>query len=176
MPYSVLVFCCQPKFSVILPLPDLKLFSDMASKAIRNYEQAVQTGLKLQEEATKIFSGFSAQPSPVTSCQERFAKLTSLASETLPTMQKTMDEALKLAAKNNQKAMDLFKLALDAAQTPGVGESQAKWIKLWSESLAASRASVESATQLGNEAFDSWMDYVRKNTEVTEVRIPKAAV
>ncbi len=43
-------------------------------------------------------------------------------------------------------ALTLFKTATDAAQTPLIADSQAKWI-----------------------------DFVQKHTEVTEIRVPKAA-
>ena len=152
-----------------------KLMSEIATRAIKNYEQAVRTGLKLQEEAAQWFTGLAGQSTSTQGYPHCFAKLTSVVSEALPVAQKRMDEVIELAEKNSRKSIELMKKVADAAQTPVIAESQAKWVDVGSESLAVARNNVEVLTQLGNKAFDSWIDYVRKNTDVTEVRMPKAA-
>jgi hypothetical protein len=152
-----------------------KLISEMAAKAMMNYEQAVRMGLKLQEEAAQFFTSVAGPAVSMQDCQKRIANLTAMASNAIPEAQKGMEEVLALAEKNSQQSLELMKKAAEAAQTPVIAESQAKWMDVWSESLAAARSNAETLTRIGSKAIDSWIDYVRKNTEVTELRVPKAA-
>jgi len=54
-----------------------------------------------------------------------------------------------------------------------LAESQAKWIEFWTTSMGAVRSQTEAISEISNKAIDSWVDFVRKNTEVTEMRVPK---
>jgi len=89
--------------------------------------------------------------------------------------QRRMEEVMTLMEKNSRTSAELVKKAVDAAQTPVVSESQAKWMEFWTSSLGAVRSNTEALTEISTKAIDSWIDFVRKNTEVSEVRVPKAA-
>jgi hypothetical protein len=152
-----------------------KPVSEMADQALKNYEQALRTGLKLQEEAVRWWSGLLNQTAGSQDWQRRFTSLTSLANGVMPAAQKRMEEVLDLMEKNGQTGADLVKKAVDAAQTPVIAESQAKWMDFWTSSLGAVRTNAEALTQIQTRTIDSWIDFVRQNTEVTEIRVPKTA-
>jgi translation initiation factor 2 alpha subunit (eIF-2alpha) len=152
-----------------------KPVTDMADKAMKNYEQALRTSLKLQEEAVKCFNHMFNQTASPQDWQKRFTNFTALTSEVMPMTQKRMEEVLDLMEKNSRTGAELVKKAVDAAQSPVPAESQAKWMEFWTSSMGAARSNAEALTQISARAIDSWIDFVRRNTEVTEIRVLRGA-
>jgi hypothetical protein len=152
-----------------------KFVSDLAQKGLKNLEQAVRAGLKVQEEAAQCWAKFANQTASAQDWQKRFVGAASLANGVMPEAQKRIEEMLALAEKNSRTSLELVKKAADAAQTPTLADSQAKWIEVWSDSLKVAQSNLESLTEIGSRVMNSCVEFVRKNTEVTEVRMPKAA-
>ncbi len=152
-----------------------KPVTEMADNAMKNYEQALRTGLKLQEEAVRCFNQMFNHTATPQDWQKRFTNFTAVTSEVMPLTQKRMEEVLELMEKNSRTGAELVKKAVDAAQTPVPAESQAKWMEFWTFSMGAARSNAEAMTQISARAIDSWIDFVRRNTEVTEIRAPRAA-
>ena len=152
-----------------------KPVNDMADKAMKNYEQALRTGLKLQEEAVRCFNHMFNQTASPQDWQKRLSNFTAITSEMMPLTQKRMEEVLDLMEKNSRTGAELVKKAVDAAQTPVPAESQAKWMEFWTSTMGVARSNAEALTQISARAIDSWIDFVRRNTEVTEIRVPRAA-
>jgi len=152
-----------------------KFVSDIADKAMKNFEQAVRTGLKLQEEAAQWWGKVANQSASAQDWQKRFASTASVANGVMPEAQKRIEDVLALAEKNSQTSLELIKKAADAAQTTAIGESQAKWMEFWADSMKAAQCNVEAMTEIGSRSINSCIEFVRKNTELAEVRLPKAA-
>src|SRR5512146_2781066 len=95
-----------------------KPVTEMADKAMKNYEQALKTGLKLQEEAVWCFSHMFNQTASPQDWTKRFTNLTAITSEVMPLTQKRMEEVLELMEKSTRTGAELVKKAVDAAQTP----------------------------------------------------------
>ena len=152
-----------------------KFVSDLAQKGLKNFEQTVRAGLKLQEEAAQCWAKVANQSASAQDWQKRFVGAAALANGVVPEAQKRVEEMLSLAEKNSRTSLELVKKAADAAQTPVIAESQAKWIEFWSDSLKAAQGNIEALTEIGSRSLNSCIEFVRKNTEVTEVRMPKAA-
>ncbi len=149
--------------------------TEMAGKALKNCEQAFLTGLKLQEEAVQYWTHLFNQTVSPQDWQKRAAGVTDLASGVLPAAQKQMDEVLDLVEKNTRTGAELMTKAIDAAQTPVIAQSQAKWLDFWTASVGAVRTSADALTQFNARVADSWVELIRQNTEVTQVRVPKTA-
>ena len=149
--------------------------SDMADRAMKNYEQALRTGLKLQEETVQCWNNLFNQTASADDWQKRLGNFTALTNEMMPITQRRMEEVLALFEQNSQTSAELMKKVVEAAQTPVPAESQAKWMDFWTSSLGAIRSNAEAVTQISARAIDAWIDFVRKNTEVTEIRVPKTA-
>jgi len=66
--------------------------------------------------------------------------------------------------------MDGGKKAADACQSTTLPECQAKWLELCTASVDLARSNLETVTQINSRAVDSWIDYVRKSADVTEVK------
>jgi len=150
-----------------------RAMSDMADTAMKNYEQALRTGLKFQEEAGRWWTSMLNQAAFTQDWQKRVTNMTGMANNLMPMAQRRMEEVMSLMEKNGRTGAELMKKAVDAAQTPAIAESQAKWMDFWTSSMGAVRSNAEAVTQISTKAIDSWIDFIRENTEVTEIRVPK---
>lgn len=149
--------------------------SEITDSAMKNYEQAVRTSLKLQEEAGRWWSSVMNQTAFTQDWQKRFMDMSGMATNWMPVAQKRVEEMMELMEKNSRTGTELMKKAVDAVQTPGVSESQAKWMDFWTSSMGAVRFNAEAVTQIGTKTLDCWIDLIRKNSEMSEVRMPKSA-
>jgi hypothetical protein len=148
---------------------------EFTNAAMKNYEQAMTTGLKLQEEAGRWWSSMLDQTACGQDWQKRFGKAAGYANEFLPVAQERLGEFMAIVEHGSRTGTELMKQAIEAAQTPVIADSQAKWLEWWTSSLSAVRTQNEALAKVTNKAVDSWIDFVQKNTEVTEIRVPKAA-
>lgn len=138
-----------------------KPVSDLFEQALKSYEQALKTGLKLQEESAKIFLGSVNQGGPA-DVQKKFK---TIADEAIPQVEKVVDEGLKLIEQNSRTGLDLFKKAVAATQATSVQDAQAKGLALYEGCLDAVRATATAVTQASNKAAEGWLGYVRRSTE-----------
>jgi hypothetical protein len=148
-----------------------KPLSEAADKAMKNYEQAVRTGLKLQEEATHLWTNLLNQTASPHDWQKRFSSASTVANGFFPAAQKRLEDVLNLMEENTKASTDLFKKAADVCQTTTLPECQAKWLELCTASVDLARSNFETITQINSRAVDSWIDYVRKSADVTEVKV-----
>ena len=139
--------------------------ADMADTLRKNYEQALRTGLKLQEEANRWWTSVFNPATCVQQWQEQLNAATRTANSMLPLTQKPMSEVIDLMEKSTQSAADLAKKASEAVQAPSLAESQLKWTELWTSSLHVARANAEAFSQINTKAIDSWSQFIRKNSE-----------
>jgi hypothetical protein len=150
-------------------------FMYLAGEAMKQYEQAIKAGLKLQGEMAECWGRSFEQPVGMQDWQKRFTQWASLANSAMPLAQEQMREMVQLMEKSTRTSSELMQKAMEAAQTPVIADSQSKWIDFWSSSLGAVQENAEALTQLNAKALGSCLEFVRKNTEVTQVRVPKAA-
>src|SRR5437763_1158665 len=101
-----------------------RAMSEIADKALKNYEQLVRTGLKLQEEAGRCWTSLLTQTASVQDFQRPMNNFTAVANGILPEAQKRMQEMVSLVEANSRTGVELMKKAADAVQTPGIAESQ----------------------------------------------------
>jgi hypothetical protein len=147
----------------------------MADQARTNYEQAVRTGQKFQEEAGQWWTRMLGQTMTASDWQKQLSRLTAITTSAMPLAQRRLEEAMQFIETNSRTGAELMKKAVDAAQTSSIAESQAKWMDFWSSSVKAAQSHLEAATELSTHAIESWFEFVRKNTELTGMRMPKAA-
>ena len=147
-----------------------KPLTDMAEAAMKNYQQAIRTGLKFQEEAGKWWNTAWNQGGLTDDWQKRLSTATGVANRFMPVAQKRLEEVISLMEKNNETGAHLLKKAVDAAQAPALAESQAKWMDFWTSSIGAVRSNAEAVTHISSKAIDSWIEFVRKTGEVVETQ------
>lgn len=153
-----------------------KTFSEMADSALKNYEQAVRTGLKFQEEAGKWWTSMFNQTAFGQDWQKQWNSLTGMANSLLPLTQRRVEEVMGLMEKNSRQSAELVKKVVDAVQTPALAERQAKWMDLWTVSMGMVRSNTEAVSEISTKTIDGMIDFVQRNADVTEPRAAKASV
>jgi hypothetical protein len=139
-----------------------KPVTDLFDQALKSYEQALKTGVKMQEESAKVFSDLVTQ---ATSPQDWQKQMKSVTDDFIPQTQKAVDEALKLIEQTSKSSVELLKKAVAGGQPTTAPEAQAKLLGLWEASLNAMRDTAVSVTQANNKAIESWVAYARKTAE-----------
>ena len=149
--------------------------AEMAGTTLKNYEQAFQASLKLQGEAGRWWSWMVNQAVGTADWLKRWNRVKGMADSLMPLARERMEEALALMEHNNWSGAELVKQAMDAGHTPLIADSQAKWMEVWTSSIEVARTNTEALTKISKKAIDSWMEFLQKNTEMTQVPVPKAA-
>ena len=135
--------------------------SEMFDQALKNYEQTLKTGLRVQEEASRCWTNVLSKASSGHDWQKR---VTTAANDLVGPTQKRLEEYLALIEKNNRTNVDLLKKATEACQVRTPSESPVKWLDFVEASVAALQANVQSVTQLNSKMVDSLVAFVKKNS------------
>jgi translation initiation factor 2 alpha subunit (eIF-2alpha) len=136
-----------------------KPVTDLFEQAMKSYEQALKTGMKMQEESAKVFSDLVTH---ATSPQDWQKQMKSVADGFIPQTQKTVDEGLKLIDQASKSSIELLKKAVAVGQPTTTADGQAKMLGLWEATLNAMRDTAVAVTQSHNKAIESWVAYARK--------------
>jgi hypothetical protein len=139
-----------------------KPVTDLFEQALKSYEQALKTGVKMQEESAKVFSDLVTQ---ATSPQDWQKQMKSVTDDFIPQTQKTVDEGLKLIEQTSKSSVEFLKKAVALGQPTSAPEAQAKMLGLWEASLNTMRDTAVAVTQANNKAIESWIAYARKTAE-----------
>lgn len=139
-----------------------KPVTDLFEQAMKSYEQALKTGVKMQEESAKVFSNLFNQSNTPQDWQK---KMKSVADDFVPQTQKSVEEGLKLIEQTSKASVELLKKAVAAGQPVSATDAQAKILGLWEASLNAMRDTAVSVTQANNKAIESWVAYARKGVD-----------
>ena len=146
--------------------------SEMFDQALKNYEQALRTGLKLQEEAGKCFTKLLNQAA---SPQDLQKQVTSTANDCIPATQKAMEGYLELLEQNSRASVDLLKKGLEAAQSTTFADTQSKVVEFCEASLKSLKSNAQAIVDINTKAIDAWVNIVKKATaEVVEPKAEKA--
>lgn len=135
--------------------------SDVFDQAVKNYEQTLRAGLKLQEEAGRWWGNLLNQAGSTQDLQKRIVAITN---EVIAPAQKRMEEYLKIVEDNNRTSVELLKKAVEATQVASRSESQEKLADFCDVSLSASKANSAAIAQINSKMIDSWIGYVKKST------------
>jgi hypothetical protein len=147
--------------------------AEMTEGFRKNCEQALRTGLKFQEETGRRWTSAFNPASCVEHWQEQLNAVTRTANSLVPLAQKPVGELIDLVESSNQASADLLKKAMEASQSPGVAESQAKWTEFWTSSLGAVQSNTEALSQINSRIIDSWAEFIRKGGVASEARNPR---
>ena len=139
--------------------------AEMGESLRKNWEEALRTGIKLQEEAAHWWSSVFNPSNYAQQWQEQLNAVTRTANSLLPLTQKHMSEMAGFLEKSSRATAGLTRKASDVIQAPGLSEKQAKWAEFWTNSLDVARSNTEELSQISSRAIDSWAEFLRKNTE-----------
>src|SRR5215468_3588508 len=100
--------------------------SELFDQALKNYEQTLRTGLKVQEEASRWWTNVLSQSTSVQDLQKRF---TNAANDVIGPTQKRLEDYLALIEQNNRTNVELLKKATEACQSATAADAQPKWVE-----------------------------------------------
>ncbi len=135
--------------------------SELFDQALKNYESAMRTGLKIQEDAAKYWGKLLSQAA---SPQDFQKQVLSLANDVIPVTQKSMQSCLELMEQNSRTSVDLVKKGMEAAQTTTAGETQKKLVEFCEGSLKSLKGNAQAIIDINAKAMDSWIVLVKKAT------------
>ena len=146
--------------------------SDIFGQGLKNYEQAMLAGAKLQEEAGKNWIRmFNLAASP----QDFQKQAAAFDNDIIVASRKSMDECMELLEQNTHTSVDLVKKGLEAAQTGTYAETHAKVADFCESTLKALKSNAKTIVEIQNKAMDSWLDFAKKATApLSEMKGQKA--
>jgi hypothetical protein len=139
--------------------------SQMSEQAVKNCEQALRSGLKLQQEVGQWWTHLIDQGASAEDWQKRLSAFK-------PTTQKRLEEVLDLAAKNTRVGTELFQKAAEAVNTSIAPYSQGKWMEFWTAWMGAVNSNAQALTELRLRTVESWMSFVQKNADLVAQSTP----
>ena len=144
--------------------------SELFEQAMKNYKQALQAGLKLQQESAKWWMEVMTQAG---SPQDWQTKAKEMAEESVSIVQKRMEENLKLIDQSSRTSLDLLTKAMEAVQADTVSAGQTKMQEMWEASLQAMRQNAQSVTEFNSKFMESWMQSVSKAAGGADKKTPQ---
>ena len=136
--------------------------TDQFEQAVRNYEQALKTGVRLQEDCGKWWTDAFTQ---TTGPQDWEKAASSVLNEVFPAAQKNVEETLRLMEQNSRASLDLFKKATETFQSTSVADGQARVQKLWQTSLDLLHQNAQAMTQTNARLVETWTMFAQKGTD-----------
>ena len=131
--------------------------SEMFDDAISTFNDAIRSGVKLQEEVGKWWSDALEQNNPLDDLQK---KSKAVLSEAIPAAQKNAEEWLKLIEENHKRSLALLKKACET-ETTDPARIRAKTQELWESSLALVRDNVQAIAQANVKMMEVWAGMLR---------------
>ena len=144
--------------------------SELMEQAMKNYEQGLQASLKVQEESSRWWTDFMSQTIATPDWQKGWK---STANQTIPVVQKRMEESLRLLEQSSRTSLELLKKALEVTCSDTSANAQSKLQELWESSLEALRTNARSVAQANSKFVESWMQLFAAGAEPETAR-PKA--
>ena len=126
-------------------------------EAMRSYEEALKSGIRLQEESINLWKELLSK---LGSPEEFQAKLKALSAEVFPMARKHMEEFIEIFNRNSSQAIDLFGQACGVYQAPSAADAQRRVRDLVESSLATLRLNVHTVLNTNARILVSWKDLV----------------
>lgn len=122
-------------------------------QAIENFETAVKTGCKIQEQAIEQINEFAQRFGSPGDWQQRAQQAAETA---VPTLQKNFDEAVAVMNQNARTGLDLLSKAMEAGQTDTPNAAQEKMRDFWEMTLKSMRENTQALVQANTRIAESW--------------------
>jgi F0F1-type ATP synthase membrane subunit b/b' len=122
-------------------------------EAMRSYEQALKSGIQLQEESANLWKDLLTK---LGSPEEFQAKLESMTADAFPKARKRMEEFVETFNRTSNQTIELF----EKTQATSVTDAQRRVQDLIESSLSALRVNVHSALNTNAKIIASWKELV----------------
>lgn len=135
----------------------------MFEEAMKCYEQALQTGIQLQEESVKLWKDLLKQAGTPEDFQKKLEEMTA---DAFPEARQKMESFLEEFLDKSKTSMDLFTKSLQVYQSKSIAEGTTRMQDLLESSLTALRTNVHTILNTNAKVMESWTDLVDKTKPV----------
>jgi hypothetical protein len=132
--------------------------SDLFGQATKSFENAIQTGLKLQEESVKFVADML---NDIGSPQNWQKKTQAVMNEIITSSQKNMDDAVQMMNENAKTSMELLQKAFQS-QPADSNEAQSRTLELWETTLGVLRRNADAMVRANQRAVEAWTEMAKK--------------
>jgi hypothetical protein len=146
--------------------------TELFDQAIRSYEQALRTGVKLQEDTAKWWASFLDQATWPNEWQKQ---VSTVMAQAIPTAQKNLEDSLRLLDQSSKTGLNLLKKAVDGTRNSSNSDVQNQVHELWHSSLTVLQSNLRAMTESQTRMMESWTDFVRKGVASTRAAASSAA-
>ncbi len=146
--------------------------TELFDQAVKNYEQALRTGVRLQEDTTRWWANFlnqSVWP------QEWQKQVSTVMAQAIPTAQKNLEDSLRLLDQSSKTGLNLLKRAMDGTRGAAASDVQGQVQELWNSSLTVLQSNMRAITESQARMMESWSEFVRKGVASTRAAASSAA-
>jgi hypothetical protein len=131
--------------------------SEMFQHALEQFESALKTGVKIQEEAIKQLSTWAKEPPLMQGWTQRAQ---SAMMEAMSAAPQQMEESMRLMNEQTQSAMDLLHKAFELNRSANLVEAQNKMGELWESTLGIMRNNIHAFLKTQSQAMQKWEEMV----------------
>ncbi len=132
--------------------------SKMFQQAAALFENAMEAGIKLQEQTTKSFSRMMSQLGSPETWQQRTQ---AAVEQTLSTAQQNLDETMRVMTENAKTSLDLLQEAFENRPGESGGDAETKTRELWETAMGSLRRNTEVMVQANNRVLESWKEIAK---------------
>jgi len=132
-------------------------FAELFHEAMRSYENALKSGIQLQEESVNLWKDLLTK---LGSPEEFQAKFESMTADAFPKARERMEDFVETFNRTSKQTIDLFEKTLSVYQATSVTDAQRRVQDLIESSLAALRVNVHSALNTNAKITASWKELV----------------
>jgi hypothetical protein len=133
-------------------------------EAMRSYEQALKSGIQLQEESANLWKDLLTK---LGSPEEFQAKLESMTADAFPKARERMEEFVETFNRTSNQTIDLFDKMLGIYHATSVPDAQRRVQDLIESSLTALRANLHSTLNMNAKIIADWKEFVDKRGHYT---------
>jgi hypothetical protein len=134
-----------------------KNVAEVFHEAMSSYEQALKSGIQVQEESVNLWKDLLTK---LGSPEEFQAKLESMRADAFPQARERMEEFVETFNRMSNQTIDLFEKTLGVYQAASVPDAQRRMQDLIESSLTALRTNVQSALNTDAKIITDWKELV----------------
>lgn len=135
--------------------------SHLFEEALKSFDTAVKTGVKMQQDLTRVWADALAKVDPTAGLD---ARTQAALHEAFPATQKSIEECLKLIDKATQSSLELMKKAISGGAVQSLPDMKARTQEIWEASLTALRNQAQAMVDANSRVLDAWMQVGSKAT------------
>lgn len=136
--------------------------AEMFDQAVRSCEQALRTGVRLQEDAARWWTNFLQQSSYT---QDWHRQMSSVVSQAIPTAQRNLEESLRLVDQSCKTGLNLLKRAVDAPRTNAASDMHFQVQEIFQSSINVMQSNMQAITESQARVMESWTEFMRRGME-----------